>query len=258
MKDRICAIIQARLGSTRLPNKVLLDLEGKNVLERVIERVKGSRLIEEVFVATTMLKEDLKIVKLCVTKGIRVYCGSENDVLDRYYQAARLMDVKQLVRITADCPLIDPKIIDEVIKLHLKNKDDYTSNIIKETFPDGEDIEIFTFKALSQAWQKSRLASEREHVTSYIRKHPEIFKLSNLEYPVNLSGKRWTLDEIKDYEFIRLIYKKLSRKKRIFGMSNILCLLEAHPEYEKINQKITRNAGYLKSLKEDGKIASAL
>lgn len=249
------AIIQARVGSTRLPNKVLFDLEGKTVLEQVINRVSRSKLISDAIVAATILKRDLTIVNLCSGKGIKVYCGSENDVLDRYYQAARLFGVEHIVRITSDCPLIDPEIIDDVIKLHLKNKSDYTTNTLKGTFPDGEDVEVFTFKALRQAWQKAGLASEREHVTPYIRKHPEIFKLTNLEYPVNLSGKRWTLDETKDYKFIRLIYKKLYRKKRIFGMNDILCLLKAHPEYEKINRKIARNAGYLKSLKEDSVLA---
>lgn len=248
---RIVAIIQARMGSTRLPGKALLKLEGKTVLEHVIERVKKSSLIQEVVVATTIVKEDLKIVSLCSAKGIRVYCGSENDVLDRYYQAARLLETDHIVRITADCPLIDPKIIDRVVQLHLSKKSDYTSNTIRETFPDGEDVEVFTFGALKEAWNNAKLCSEREHVTPYIRNRSDLFKLVNLDCIRNLSQKRWTLDEERDYKFIKLIYKNLYRKNRAFGMEEILKFLKQHPEYENINKEIKRNEGYLKSLRED-------
>lgn len=249
MKGIIC-IIQARFSAKRLPGKVLLGLEGKTVLERVLERARKSRLIHEVIVATSIKDKDLRIVRLCSAKGIRVYCGSEADVLDRYFQAARLIEAGHIVRVTADCPLIDPALIDKVIRLHLKKKSDYTSNTLKETFPDGEDVEVFKFSALKQAWEKARLLSEREHVTAYIRKHSKIFKLVNLSCDNNLSSKRWTLDEKADYKFIRLIYKKLYRKNRFFGMSEILKLLEMHPEYEKINKGIMRNEGYLKSLRK--------
>lgn len=247
----ITAVIQARIGSKRLPAKVLLKIQGRTILEHVIERVRKSKLIDEAVVATTILEEDLKIVNLCSKIGIRVYCGSENDVLDRYFQAARLLSAKHIVRITADCPLMDPEIIDKVIRLHFSKKADYTSNIITETFPDGEDVEIFTFKALCKAWKKARLYSEREHVTSYIRKNPDLFKLVNMENKEDFSDKRWTLDEKVDYEFIKLIYRNLYRKNRLFGMDEVLRLLDTHPEYENINNKIKRNEGYIKSLKKD-------
>lgn len=255
MQGIIC-IIQARTNSTRLPGKVLLKIEGKTVLEHVVERVKRSRLINEVIVATTLLPEDLRIVKLCALKGIKVYCGSEKDVLDRYYQASRLLGVNHIVRITADCPMIDPRVIDRVVRLHLKEKSDYTSNTIKEVFPDGEDVEIFTFKALKTAWQEARLPSQREHVTPYIQDNPDMFKLSNLECKQNLSKKRWTLDEPEDYQFIKRIFKALYKKNKIFGMEEVLQLLNKHPEYEKINQNIIRNEGYLKSLREDEALKS--
>jgi spore coat polysaccharide biosynthesis protein SpsF (cytidylyltransferase family) len=248
---KIIAIIQARMGARRLPGKILLNLEGKTVLERVIERVKNSRFIQEVIVATTIRKDDLKIVRLCSTINIRVYCGSENDVLDRYFQVSRLLQVEHIVRITADCPLIDPNIIDNVIRLHLRKKADYTSNTLKETFPDGEDVEVFTFTALKRTWKEAKLSSEREHVTAYIKKHPKIFKLANLVCYENFSSKRWTLDEKADYKFIRLVYKKLYKRDELFGMSEILRLLERHPEYERINNRFIRNEGYLKSLRED-------
>ncbi len=247
---KIIAIIQARLGSTRLPGKVLLDLEGRTVLEQVIERVKSSRFINEVIVATTINKEDLEIVKLCASLGISLYCGSVDDVLDRYYQAARLFKADHIVRITSDCPMIDPKIIDDVITLHLRENADYTSNTLKETYPDGQDTEIFTFNALKEAWKNANLASEREHVTPYIRKNPA-FKLLNLESKINLSKKRWTLDNPEDYEFIKIIYENLYYKKPLFNMDDILDFIAENPEIEKINQSIIRNKGYLKSLKED-------
>lgn len=250
LKGIIC-IIQARFSAKRLPGKVLLGLEGKTVLERVVERVRKSRLIDEVIVATSINYKDLRIVRLCSAKGIRVYCGSEEDVLDRYFQAARLLEARHIVRVTADCPLIDPALIDKVIRLHLKKGSDYTSNTLKEAFPDGEDVEVFKFSALKRAWERARLLSEREHVTAYIKKRQKIFKLVNLSCGNNLSSKRWTLDEKADYKFIRLVYKKLYRKNRLFGMNEILRLLERHPEYEKINKGIIRNEGYLKSLRDD-------
>jgi spore coat polysaccharide biosynthesis protein SpsF len=165
MGQKIICIIQARFNSTRLPGKVLLDLGGKTVLERVVERVSGSHLIDKIVVATTIREDDSRIAQLCSMKGICVYRGSEDDVLDRYYQAATTGRASHVVRITADCPLIDPEIIDRVIKTHLDNKADYTSNVLKETFPDGQDVEIFTFQALDRAWKEARLPSQREHVT---------------------------------------------------------------------------------------------
>jgi len=249
--QKTTAIIQARIGSERLPSKVLLDLSGKTVLEHVVQRVRNSKLIQDVVVATTTKKEDLKIADLCLKKSIKVYRGSDEDVLDRYYKIAKTISAEHIVRVTADCPLIDPKIIDDVIRLHLLQKADYTSNVIDERFPDGEDVEIFTFETLHRAWENANLSSEREHVTPYIIKHPEIFKLKNLSCSQDLSKKRWTLDEEKDYKFIKLIYDNLYRNGRIFGMSEILNLLKQHPKYEKINSDVARNIGYLKSLKED-------
>jgi spore coat polysaccharide biosynthesis protein SpsF (cytidylyltransferase family) len=251
--SNIIAIIQARMGSTRLPNKVVLPLEGKTVLEHVVARVRQSRLIKEAVVATTVSVNDLRIVNLCSSKGIRVYCGSENDVLDRYFEAARLIGAEHVIRITADCPFMDHRVIDKVIKAHLSEKNDYTSNTIKETFPDGEDVEILTFKALEKTWKNAGLSSEREHVTPYIRNNPRLFKIGNVicSGKNDLSGKRWTLDEKKDYEFIKLVYKYLYKRSKFFGMEEVLKLLKQHPEYEKINYLFGRNEGYLKSLKED-------
>lgn len=247
------AIIQARLGSTRLPRKVFIKLEGKTVLEHVVARVKASRLVDEVMVATTNSPRDNEIVKLCVLLGVRVYAGSENDVLDRYYQAAKpfCSGNIDIVRITADCPLIDPSVINNVIELHLKSGVDYTTNTLPETFPDGEDVEVFTFSTLEKAWKCARLGSEREHVTPYIRKNQSGFKISNFKNGSDLSKLRWTLDEDRDVEFIKAIYQKLYKNNHLFGVDDILGCLAKYPEFKNLNKGIDRNAGYLKSLNAD-------
>lgn len=241
------------MGSTRLPGKVLMDLSGKTVLERVIERVSLSKYIDEVIVATTFLPIDLPIVQLCSGKNIRVYCGSEDDVLDRYYQPARLIKPDSIVRITADCPLIDAAIIDKVCELHYKNENDYTANTNPPTFPDGLDTEIFTYQSLKIAWEKAELLSEREHVTPFIKKNNSIFKIGNYLNSEDYSAKRWTLDNIEDYQFINKIFEK-NHIYCIDGMEDILALLEQYPELEKINQGIKRDEGYAKSLRNDKKI----
>lgn len=249
---KIIAIIQARTGSTRLPGKVLLKINSKSVLEHVVGRVMRSRLISKTIVATTIEDEDLQIVKICALKKIPVFCGSMNDVLDRYYQAARLHNPDQIVRITSDCPLIDSEIIDLIIKKHLETRADYTANtLLKETYPDGEDVEIFTMASLKKAWGEARLSSEREHVTPYIRNHPEKFKLNNVKNSENLNDKRWTLDNPEDFKFIKKIYSFLYQENPNFGMPEILKLLKRHPRLELINNRIKRNEGYEKSLKED-------
>lgn len=248
---KVTAIIQARTGSTRLPKKVLMDLAGKTVLEHVINRVTACRLVDSVLVATTVEAEDDDIVKLCKKNNTAFFRGSVEDVLDRFYQAGKISSAEHIIRITADCPMMDPDVINSVAELHLKEKSDYTTNTLKLTYPDGEDVEIFTFSTLEKTWKNASLKSEREHVTSYMRKNPAVFKLSNLENSENLSDKRWTLDEEKDYKFISAIYAGIYKKNSLFGMSEIITYLKSHPEIEHINKHIGRNEGYTKSLKND-------
>lgn len=245
-------IVQARTGSTRLPGKVLMNLGGKTVLERVLERAAAARSLSEVAVATGIGAENLPIVKFCAAKGIRVFCGSEGDVLDRFYQLAKLVKPKNIVRITADCPLMDPYIIDLVVKAHCRSGADYTTNAEPPTFPDGEDVEVFTFRALERAWNAATLTSEREHVTPYVRKHPRIFKTHSVRNAADLSGKRWTLDNPEDMTFLTAVYKAF-KGEGLFGMDEILRLLSKRPELEKLNGAITRNEGYKKSIREDGR-----
>ena len=247
----IGAVIQARLGSTRLPKKVFLMLQGKTVLEHIVNRVKSARNVDDVIVATTERIEDSEIVQFCRDRMIKVFAGSEKDVLDRFYRAALTHSFSHIIRITADCPLLDAELVDAIIHNHIKENADYTSNVLEETFPDGEDIEIMTFEALTKAWQMATLASEREHVTPFIRNNPALFKLRNITSRENLSSKRWTLDEPRDYEFIQAVYNGIYQRDNLFGMQSVLDFLKENPGIEAINQGISRNEGYRKSLTDE-------
>jgi spore coat polysaccharide biosynthesis protein SpsF len=248
----ITAIIQARVRSSRLPRKVLLLLGRKTILENVVERVKNAKYIKKVIVATSDEKSDDEIAQLCKKKKFHCFRGSLNDVLDRYYQAAKKFKIKHICRITADCPLIDPKILDIAAKKYLKGRFDYVSTAYPiATYPDGLDTEIFSFEALEKSWKEAKLSSEREHVTPYIWKNPKLFKVYNIKNDKNLSSFRWTVDEEKDLKFVKEIYKRLDGAGRIFYMKDILALLRKNPELIKINKGIVRNEGYLRSLKAD-------
>ena len=249
---QVLAIIQARSSSTRLPGKVLMKIEDKTMLEHVCDRVLASKLVDEVLVATTMNRLDLAIIKLCAEKGIRVYAGSENDVLDRFYQVAKIIKPANILRITADCPIVDPANIDKVIAEHLKSGADYTGNTVgKETYPDGQDSEIFTFEALKKSWKEAVLASEREHVTQYIKKNDTVFKIVGVESKVDLSEHRWTVDGQEDLDFIREVNRELYPKDPVFSMEEVLNLLKTKPQLSKINYHIERNAGLKKSVDND-------
>ena len=244
------AIIQARMGSSRLPNKVLMDLCGKPALWHVIDRVKKAKRIDEIVVATTIEKQDLQLVKFCADNGVRVYVGSESDVLDRYYQAAKLFKPDNVVRITSDCPLIDHELIDEIIEKHEKENNDYTSNTLKETYPDGLDCEIMKYAVLKRAWEEATMASEREHVTQYIIKN-DSFKKNNIENNEDRSAERWTLDTDQDYIFIKSVYEELYHLNKAFLSHDIYDLLKRKPEIRSLNSGIIRNEGLLKSLEND-------
>ena len=248
----VIAIIQARMGSTRLPGKVLLPLGDKTVLEHVITRTAQSKLLDEVFVATTIEKKDLKILNFVSSLGFRVFAGSVHDVLDRYFQLAKLIKPKHIVRITADCPMIDPDVIDKIISTHLESDVDYTG--INTTFPDGLDVEIFTFEALKDAWKNAKLSSEREHVTPYIVKNDK-FKKEVVSFKKDLSHYRWTIDNPEDYEFLKVVFENVYKKKKDFRTKDVLEFLEKNPDVMKINSHIVRNEGYLKSLREDKELS---
>jgi spore coat polysaccharide biosynthesis protein SpsF len=249
---RVVAVLQARTGSSRLPGKVMADLAGKPLLARVIERAQVVPGVQTVVVATTQAERDRPILDLAKACGAKAYAGSEEDVLDRYYQAVRQFDGDIVIRLTADCPLLDPRVSSRVLERYLKGDVDYASNTLVPTFPDGLDTEVFSFAALERAWHESGLASEREHVTPYIWKNPSRFRLASITDEVDRSGLRWTVDEAQDLEFVRAVYKHLYRDgEPPFGMDEVLALLEAKPELKAMNTGFLRNEGYAKSLRED-------
>lgn len=248
---QVLAIIQARMTSSRLPGKVLKPIIGQSMLALQIERTKCSQLIDELIVATSTEDSDQPIQDWCIKNNIKCFRGDLNNVLERYFQAAKKYPSEHILRMTADCPLIDSSIIDEVIKLHLKEKNDYTSNCIEPTFPDGLDVEIMTQQTLKDARELSTKLSEKEHVTLYIRNNPEIYKIGSFKNAVNLQERRWTVDYIEDFNLISNIYNTLYDAKPNFNMQDILSLLKKHPEWELLNKNIDRNEGLTKSILED-------
>lgn len=243
------AIIQARCGSARLPEKVLKDIHGKPAIERMLSRVSGSKLVDEIMVATTIEKTDIPIVKLVSSLGYRVFAGSGDDVLDRYYQAAKLLRPEYVIRLTADCPLLDWRVIDAAIEAMKPESDDLY--MLSETFPDGEDVEITKFSVLEEAWRNAKLASEREHVTLYIKNHPEKYNLQDFVCPLgNLKEERWTMDEVKDLELIRKVYEHFLPDDD-FTMKDIYDYLRSDRAVWALNREYVRNEGLLKSLRED-------
>ena len=238
------AIIQARCGSSRLPGKVLKDLVGKTVIERVFERVKASKKVDDVIVATSIERNNLPLIELCASRGIRVFIGSELDVLDRYFQAAKLFLPKYVIRITADCPLMI-ELADE--------KTDYAC-IDNTSFPVGLDAEVISFEVLKQIWKKARLSSEREHVTLYVKNHPEEYNIKKLI--CNFKGaahKRLTLDHLEDYQLILEVYRHFANLSKAddFNTAEVLEFLNENPELEQLNAHIDRFEGLKKSLKSD-------
>ena len=246
---KIVAIIQARMGSTRLPGKVMKEILGKPVILWDMDRVSYSKLIDEIVVAIPYRKENDVIVdtikeyndKIIITRG------SEDDVLDRYYQAAVKTNADVVVRVTSDCPLIDPIVIDNVIEHFLDNNCDYCSNSLTRTYPRGLDTEVFSFKALEKAWNKAKKDYEREHVTPYIIENPDKFKLFNVANDIDLSHLRWTLDTKEDIEFINAVYKRIYPKKQLFLMDDVLELMDKEPELIDINRYIEQKVLHQKN-----------
>jgi len=240
---RTVAIIQARMGSTRLPGKVMMTLCGKSVLGHVIRRVQACCLLDDVVVATTVSHADDVIVAEAERCGAKWFRGNEQDVLDRYYRAALQYQVDVVVRVTSDCPLFDPELLEKMIKKFQSGNSshrnlDYLSNTINRTFPLGLDAEVFHFSALEKAHLDSRLGYEREHVTPYIYLHPEIFSVYSYEGSENLCCHRWTLDTEDDFRLINAIYSELYRDNELFLTKQIINFLEQTPELKKINSHI--------------------
>lgn len=250
----VLAILQARCSSSRLPQKVLKDILGKPMLLHQIDRINKSKLIDKLVVATSNDISDDIMEKRLTGSNIDVFRGSLDDVLDRYYQCALKYNPDYIVRITGDCPLIDWNIIDMVVKKHINEGNDYTSNALEPTYPDGLDVEVMNFTVLKKAWVNAKLPSEREHVTPYIYKNRNLFKIGCFKNIENLSELRWTVDELEDFKFVKTIYELLYNDNKYFTIDDILKVLKENPEVGQINSQFKRNEGYLKSIMIDEKI----
>lgn len=238
---KVVAIVQARMGSIRLPGKVLSDLGGKSMLARVVERLRRTRLITEVLVATTDTAADDIIVAECRKRSVPVSRGDQKDVLDRYFRAAQLAKAEVVVRITADCPLIDPEITDKTIAGFLEAGPDYASNVLKRTYPRGLDTEVMSVATLELAWRQARKPYEREHVTPYIYEHPDEFKLSSVTGEEDHGAHRWTVDTPEDLEFVRAVYERFAPDDT-FSWRDVLDLLQREPELVELNRSVQQKS----------------
>jgi len=248
----IVIVTQARLGSSRLPNKVMMKIGHRTMLSLHLQRLLNSTRASMTVVATTEEEGIDLILNECNASGVNVYQGSLSDVLDRFYQAARKFQGNIVVRVTSDCPLIDSSLVDELIEKLVTEKLDYCSNTLIEDFPDGQDIEVFTFEALEQAWLEARLKSDREHVTPYIKRNSDfnggsLFKAADLKCFENMNSIRMTVDEQSDLEVIRSLVKNIGEDASWIDYAQFI---ENNPDLA-MNKGILRNAGYLKSLDND-------
>ena len=251
--QKVVGIIQARIGSTRLPGKILKPILGEPMLKRMLKRVKRAKKLDAIVVATTDKQEDDASAELAKKCGVKVFRGSEQDVLDRFYKASKEAGADIVVRLTGDCVLHDQTVIDEVIQRFVEKKVDYTST--PSNYPEGLDTEVFTFSALERAWKEAKLPSEREHVTPYIRNHPELFRLDEKWEKGNSDNSRmhWSVDTEQDFNFVTKIFEQLYLTNPSFNKDDVLALLAEHPEYLEINKGGTGYEGLAKSLEEDKK-----
>lgn len=237
-------IVQARIGSTRLPGKVLLPIMGRPVMEYGLERLRRARSADQVIIATSENPADNSVVDLAEKLGFAYYRGSESDVLSRFYGAALTFGADVIVRCNSDCPLIDPTVVDTIINEYHKpgHPYDYVSNILKPTYPTGMHTEVFSLEALKTAHLSAKDPLEREHVTPYIYRRPEMFRLKNVAIEKDISWHRWTLDLPEDFELISRIYKALYPQNPAFTMDDVLRLLDQYPDWATINGHIHKNA----------------
>ncbi|GEN45511.1 cytidylyltransferase domain-containing protein [Alkalibacillus haloalkaliphilus] len=236
---KIVAIIQARMGSTRLPGKVLKPILSKPLLAYQIDQLKHSKLIDQLVIATTTASRDDAIVDFCKSQGITYYRGSETDVLKRYEETAKTFNANVVVRLTSDCPLIDSTVVDSVIGHFLTNRAyDYVSNTIKRTFPRGMDTEVFTYELLKEADQNATLKREREHVTTYMTNPENKYNMGQYLAEQDYSDLRLTVDTIEDFQLVERVIKAMRRQNGPFKLTDIIQLLQAHPDWKLINSHI--------------------
>lgn len=249
----IAGLLQARYCSSRLPGKVLMPLAGEPMLARQLERLKRASSLDTLIVATSNDPSDDPIEKTVVATGYECYRGDIDDVLDRMYRAALPHYPDHVVRLTGDCPLADPELIDKLVMFHLGKGADYSSLSLNPTFPDGLDAEVIRFGCLEEAWREASLPSEREHVTPFIHTRPDRYSIASYESDVDLSHLRWTVDEKADYDLVSIIYDELYEKNPAFTTGDIVLLLERKPSLATYNTSYKRNEGYEISLKADAK-----
>lgn len=240
MREKILIVIQARMASSRLPGKVMLPILGKSLLARMIERLQMIKHEAQLVVATSETADDDIIATEANAIGIPCFRGSLNNLLDRHYQAAKLFNADVVLKIPSDCPLIDPQIIDEVLDYFFANSDqfDFVSNLHPATYPDGNDVEIMTMDCLTKAWESATRPLELEHTTPYIWENPELFKIGNFAWPIELDysmSHRFTIDYAEDYYFIERVFRELYPENNAFSCQGILNLLEQKPEIYQIN-----------------------
>jgi spore coat polysaccharide biosynthesis protein SpsF len=247
----IIAVLQARFSSSRLPGKVLKLILDKPMLACQIERIQRASLIDKLIVATSNLPADNPIANLCLDINIECFRGSLDDVLDRFYSSVHAYIPDQVIRLTGDCPLCDPILIDQVVQFHINGRYDYSCNTINPTYPDGLDVEVLRYECLELAHREAILPSHREHVTQFIHQQPERFKIGEYYGENNLSQLRWTVDEPLDLELVIKIYESLYPKNPDFTTENILDWLVVHPEWRTHNTQHIRNEGLIKSLLDD-------
>jgi len=254
----ILGILQARASSRRLPGKVLKPILGRPMLERQIERLRRSRRMDRLVVATSTDASDDAIAALCKTLTVDCFRGSLDDVLDRFYQAARQYAPRAVVRLTGDCPLADPSVIDELIETHCREGYDYTANILPpRQIPDGLDVEVIAMSCLETTWHEAKLPSEREHVTPFIYNHRERFRFEWQRLATDLSRLRWVVDEPEDFEFVSAIYEALYPVNPTFSTADVLALLERRPDIATMMGNVPTNEGYQRSLAADAAFLAA-
>ena len=248
---KILAIIQARMSSERLPRKVLEYFSGDTTIGHIVRRVRLSKYIDEVVVATGDINKNQALIDYCAKQQIKCFAGCEDDVLDRFYNVMQALSPSYIVRVTADDPFKDPEIIDLAISHILADSElDYVSNTLIPTYPEGLDIEVFKSSALELAHKSAKLMTEREHVTPYIWKNVDKFKILNFKNDDDLSNLRWTVDYPEDLEFVKMVYKHFETMK-MFYMLDILDFINDNPEISRTSKNVIRNQGYLKGLKNE-------
>jgi spore coat polysaccharide biosynthesis protein SpsF len=251
----VLGILQARVSSSRLPGKVLKPILGRPMLLHQLDRVRRARSLDALVVATSSDASDDAVEALCASAGVACFRGSLEDVLDRFYRAALEFNPQHIVRLTGDCPLIDPELIDRVVEFYLAGGFDDVGNAVEPTFPDGLDVEVLGFAILEQAWKHASLRSHREHVTLFVHASPDRFRVGSYKQSIDLSHLRWTVDEPEDFELVEQIYEALYPENPAFTTDDILDLLARRPDLTELNSGIRRNEGLERSLARDAERA---